>query len=749
VPSITTIHFKSKAQTDPLWRCLLSAIPLILAISLVTTQLHNMGWLQTPENLLLDALVSSNPLDPAHVFVVGIDNADYDKMFKGQSPLDPKQLSSLISMIAEGQPKLILVDINTADARFKNMPLPRTGSTKVYWSRGGTAVDKNDDVLMPDGLLGGKQDSGKELSGIAILPQDANDGKIRYYCRYLKIKNEQGKVVTKPTLYWAVTQAFREKPDKGEAISGEPMILLSLGPHERFNKKYSAGILPVAHNTSGWKDLVKGKIVLLGGFYDAARDNYPSASGNVPGVELQAAAIESELIRGGIPTINSWVLLALQILIGTTSVIINWRFGRRWKGLPPVASLLASAALLAAFSAWWLYLVVDFVPVITVVQLQHLLASRARNKAIAKAEADARARQVAIDAKDMTVQQSSPASQRTNGSSERAAVKMRHVCLTCGHEFPDGTIEYCPYDGAAVSQIIDEDLVGTTFAQRYAITDFLGQGGVSTVYKARHQLMGKLVAVKVLRSHLQADKDSLMRFQQEAKATSMITRHQNVMSVSDFGITGEGKAFMVMDYIEGMSLKESLLEDGPLTPEAAVELFVQICDGLACAHASGVIHRDLKPSNIMMVHENGQQIPKIVDFGLAKIASSDLSLTSTGQVLGSPLYMSPEQCMGDKLDHRSDIYSLGCIMYECLAGRPPFIGESILDVFRLHAEGLPAPFVQNVPSWLIQIICVALAKRPEDRFESASELRDSLLAKNTSRTAAQSVIMTMEHDAFK
>ena len=224
--------------------------------------------------------------------------------------------------------------------------------------------------------------------------------------------------------------------------------------------------------------------------------------------------------------------------------------------------------------------------------------------------------------------------------------------------------------------VMQDPLIGTVVADKYELLSVLGVGGMSTIYKARHKYMGRLTAVKLLHPYLTADPSMFQRFQYEAKAASNLN-HPNVVGIHDFGITDGGTAYLVMDYLEGEDLS-SILERESLLPEAqAREIFRQACAGLDHAHSKGVIHRDLKPSNLFLCPEDGGNfLVKLVDFGIAKITDNtsekSQNLTRTGEVFGSPLYMSPEQCSGKPLDPRSDLYSFGCLMYEVLTGRRPF-----------------------------------------------------------------------------
>jgi tRNA A-37 threonylcarbamoyl transferase component Bud32 len=312
-----------------------------------------------------------------------------------------------------------------------------------------------------------------------------------------------------------------------------------------------------------------------------------------------------------------------------------------------------------------------------------------------------------------------------------SAPKFKLVCLSCGTECQIADQESCPSCNAQLSRVISDDIIGSIFAEKYLISELLGQGGMSTVYKAQHTLMMNHYAIKVLRPHLESDKQSILRFRQEATATSIV-QHPNLVGVHDFGISKQGRAFIVMDLIHGESLKDLLHERGYLTVPEVIDLFMQICAGLACAHQHGIVHRDIKPSNIMLTaHETGL-VAKVVDFGLAKMIHVDVHLTSTGEVLGSPLYMSPEQCMGGQLDHRTDIYSLGCVLYECLSGETPFTALNVMETFRQHCMETPKPFDASldIPPWLSAAVFRMMEKHIDDRLASLSEL-GTLLAQHS------------------
>ena len=309
-------------------------------------------------------------------------------------------------------------------------------------------------------------------------------------------------------------------------------------------------------------------------------------------------------------------------------------------------------------------------------------------------------------------------------------------CIECGKLY---TPEHatCPDDNSDLVPLKQDKLVGTEFGERYKILEIAGSGGMSVVYKARHKYIDRDVAIKILHHHLVTEATSVKRFQQEAKAASSLT-HQNIISVYDFGVSADGDAFLVMDYLQGCSLGEVIDAGGPVVESEALNIIRQTCLGLAHAHKKGIIHRDLKPANLVLTTDEDESIlVKIVDFGIAKITTHDDSpsqhLTRTGEVFGSPLYMSPEQWSGESLDHRSDIYSLGCLIYEMLAGFPPLVGETPLDTMTLHLNENPLTFKEFNPNLKISdqmeaIVLKCLSKNKEKRYGSVLELMRDLPA---------------------
>lgn len=312
----------------------------------------------------------------------------------------------------------------------------------------------------------------------------------------------------------------------------------------------------------------------------------------------------------------------------------------------------------------------------------------------------------------------------------------RKVCLSCAKEYSPEMI-ICPDDDTLLTPLLVDTLIGTTLADKYQILEKLGSGGMGLVYKAKHLLMKRLVAIKLMLPQFAASATALKRFRQEAQAASHLN-HPNILKVYDFGVTPQGLPYLVMDLLEGTNLSAELTKHNYLPLGRALNIFVQTCAALYHAHQKGVIHRDLKPGNIMLVDYDGQSdVVQIVDFGMAKILSEmdgeNEELTKTGEVFGSPMYMSPEQCMGRELDGRSDIYSLGCVMYRTLTGRPAVAGASAMECFNKHATALPAPFSEVAPELMLPpsleaIIFKAMAKEVHERQNSMAQLREELLA---------------------
>jgi predicted Ser/Thr protein kinase len=278
-------------------------------------------------------------------------------------------------------------------------------------------------------------------------------------------------------------------------------------------------------------------------------------------------------------------------------------------------------------------------------------------------------------------------------------------------------------------------MAGEVFGS-YRVVDEIGRGGMGAVYLAEHALLGRQAAIKVLLREMSHRQDLVARFFNEARAATAV-KHPGIVEIYDFGYAADGSAYIVMEFLQGESLASRLQRRGPFAEARAAALCRQVAGGLGAAHAKGIVHRDLKPDNIFVVPDadvaEGER-PKILDFGIAKLASEQSagqSMTRTGMVMGTPAYMAPEQCKGaGQVDARSDLYALGCILFEMVCGRPPFVAEGAGEVMALHIFSQPPPprMFAPVSAALEQIILRALAKDPEQRFRSAEDMAAALQA---------------------
>lgn len=292
-------------------------------------------------------------------------------------------------------------------------------------------------------------------------------------------------------------------------------------------------------------------------------------------------------------------------------------------------------------------------------------------------------------------------------------------------------------DATVSGQAPVDPLVGHTLDEKYLLQERLGIGGMGTVYRARHLLIDRPVAVKVLNQRFVEDEAARTRFRREAKAAGRL-QHTNAVTVTDFGESHDGYVYLVMELLEGRTLRDVLAKEAPLDPARAVSLMMQVSAAVAAAHEAGIIHRDLKPANIFIVQRaDVPALVKVLDFGIAKLAAEMLdddepmTLTQVGAMIGTPRYMSPEQCDGVELTPASDVYSLGCILYEMLTGTVPFSGSTPLAIAMKQMTELPrspSDFVSSIPPALEQVVMHTLEKAPEDRPADAAEFSKELLA---------------------
>ena len=277
-------------------------------------------------------------------------------------------------------------------------------------------------------------------------------------------------------------------------------------------------------------------------------------------------------------------------------------------------------------------------------------------------------------------------------------------------------------------------LVKGTVVGSYCILDAIGAGGMGTVYRAEHTLLGRIAAVKILHPELCSNRDIVNRFFNEAKTTTSI-KHGGIVEVFDFGYMDTGHAYLIMELLEGEALSHHLRERGQIPEGEAAAILRGVCAALAAAHDKGIIHRDLKPDNIFMIADRDARLgvrTKILDFGIAKLTEIGLagSATKTGAVMGTPTYMSPEQCRGTgEIDVRADLYSIGCVLYELVTGRAPFVHTGAGELIGAHLFVEPEPPSRHVAGLSAQteaLIMTLLAKSPDDRVQTAKELRNIL-----------------------
>jgi serine/threonine protein kinase len=308
-------------------------------------------------------------------------------------------------------------------------------------------------------------------------------------------------------------------------------------------------------------------------------------------------------------------------------------------------------------------------------------------------------------------------------------------CDVCKREFGAAAL-FCPHDGQPLVEVstssseLPDPLVGQIVERRYRIEERIGRGGMGTVYRATHTELNRPFAIKLIRTELVSDPVAVRRFKREALALGAIS-HPNAVNVTDCGVTDEGVAFLIMEYLDGASMRLEIAHHAPFALSHAVMLMNQICAAVTAAHRVGVVHRDLKPENIVVLETDAGEVAKVLDFGIARLKSMDTKtgrLTASGFAVGTPRYMSPEACDGEEQTTASDVYSLGVILFEMLTGRAPFMIEPGQSEFELAARHIsePAPppsrYNHDLTPEIDGVLARALAKAPAARFETPNDL---------------------------
>jgi len=321
----------------------------------------------------------------------------------------------------------------------------------------------------------------------------------------------------------------------------------------------------------------------------------------------------------------------------------------------------------------------------------------------------------------------------SNQEQDTTRVSQTQVCVLCQREV-EGDHPVCPHDGGPLVARRPDRLLGQRIADKYEIQKVLTRGGMGVVYLAKHLLLDRPVAIKCIAEVLTYDPSMWKRFEHEAKSASLLN-HPNIITIHDFGVTKDGDLYLVMEYLEGASLNDFIEMNGQLNERTCAKIFVQVCDALQHAHGMGILHRDLKPSNIFISSASRGPHVKVLDFGLAKAMVSKDSqrekITRTGECLGTPDYMSPEQSRGLVIDQRSDIYACGVCMFESLTGKLPFSAEDLMQILSRQISEKPPSFKDVAPQKQISkemeaIVMRCLEKDPQKRYESMADLAKAL-----------------------
>lgn len=303
------------------------------------------------------------------------------------------------------------------------------------------------------------------------------------------------------------------------------------------------------------------------------------------------------------------------------------------------------------------------------------------------------------------------------------------LCTACGETNPPES-KFCGKCGTSLGTSLPKP--GDIIAERYRVVAPIGRGAMGTVYRVEHTQISKVMAIKLLHRELQEQPENVARFHREAESASRLN-HPNTVHVFDFGRTKSGSLYLVMEYVDGDDLSKVLEKEGAMPFGRVAYLCAQVAGSVSDAHAAGIVHRDLKPENIVIAEGRDGETAKVLDFGLAKLFEGNVGtqVTSSGTIVGTPYYMSPEQIHGQELDGRSDIYAMGAIMYECIVGHPPFEAPNPVGVLSMHLSEQPlrpsARSPLSVPAEADEIIMRCLQKDPELRYQTAEELRGDLV----------------------